>query len=107
MSQYAQEEPKARALPQIKTYTETELQALDAELQSRFNGLRTKHDLERYWVRDGAGSFRDGVFQRRPAAFEQTEHKLYQWARWRAHKFPFDRMATYGEWEKQSASAAQ
>lgn len=101
MSQYAKEEPKPRVLQTLRVYTDAELAALDKELQTTFNGLRTKRDLERFWVRDGAGSFKDGVFHRNPSTFDATDHKLAQWARWRGRKFPFDQRVAYEQWADQ------
>ena len=84
-----------------KAMTDADIEVMEKEIQANFGGLLHRTDLERWWVRFGAGSFRQGVFHRAPVAFAIVEEKYEAWARWRQRKYPFDRMAFYAKWAEQ------
>lgn len=94
---FLKEEAKPRAVQTLLIYTPTQLEALDKDLQANFNGLKTRRHIERFFVKDGAGSFKHGLFHINPARYWATDDKVVQWAKWRERKFPFNQRAAYDE----------
>jgi len=91
-------QPIEKEVVPMKVYSDSELKLVDEEIQTNFNGLRTREAYMLYVTRCGGGSIVSGMLHAQPSAMPGIDDKIRQWSWWRRRNHPFDIKKAFSEY---------